>query len=252
MNQLRKAASLALVASVGFAAGWAIEHARARNAAPIIQEHRSQKEQHAAPTECGEDTPDDLWHTARIFDYRPTTKSYTVEWQACGADVMSGRVRVMDADMRKVFYQYDDAQILRAEEIDLFGETASQLLIVTDSGGTNDETDWHVLSEANGQLHEWTWPDYDSPAEKLLREDEDFCCKEWNFHLRGHELVLARGIYRKNLRDGNCCPSRGGVLVWLRPIRDGFLVRKVQRIGKPEYYRWWSSPFCSKCTLIAP
>jgi len=84
------------------------------------------------------------------------------------------------------------------------------LSLVTGSSGTNDRIDWHVFSEVNGQPHEWTWPDDNAPAENLFRADENFCCKTWNFHLRGHDIFLAEEIYYKD-EDGNCCPSRGGV-----------------------------------------
>jgi hypothetical protein len=157
----------------------------------------------------------------------------------------------VDANFQEVFYEYEDDQIIRVENVELLGDHVPQLLIMTGSSGTDDRIDWHVLSEVNGQLHEWTPPDYNVQVKKLLRADEDFCCKEWNFHLRGHDIVLAEGIYHEG-KDGNCCPSRGGVLVWLKPVNNGFTLASVQRISRPEYYHWRSQPFCARCTLIGP
>ena len=94
-------------------------------------------------------------------------------------------------------------------------------------------------------------PDYDALSKKLLKVDEDFCCKEWNLHLRGKNVVLARGIYHKD-EDGNCCPSRGGVLVWLQPVQVGFKVVRVQRISGAEYDRASREAFCLECTLVGP
>jgi hypothetical protein len=174
-----------------------------------------------------------------------------VDSQHCSGASKGQRVRVMDANFQKVYYEYEDDEILRVEQVELLGDHVPQLLIVTGSSGTNDRIDWHVLSEMEGKLHEWTWPDYNAPAEKLLRADENFCCKEWNFHLRERDISLARGIYHKD-QDGNCCPSRGGVLAWLQPIQGKFKLVSLQRISRPKYERWKSQPFCSQCTLIGP
>ena len=130
--------------------------------------------------------------------------------------------------------------------LDLLGNHVPQVLVLTMAGGTGDDIDWHVISESNGTLKEWEPPDYDGPTEKLLRSDEDFCCKDWNFHMQGNEIVLARGIYKKG--DGNCCPSRGGVVVHLRPADNAFKLVSAARISKPEYDRW-PGTFCLNCKL---
>ncbi|MGH9563161.1 MAG: hypothetical protein ACRD3S_17040, partial [Terracidiphilus sp.] len=106
---------------------------------------------------------------------------------------------------------------------------------------------WHVIGESKDVLQEWKSPDYDAAAEKLLRPGENFCCKDWNFHLQGNEIILPRGIYGRN--DGNCCPSRGGVLVRLQPVDDGFKLESALRISKPEYHRWSWEAFCRNCKL---
>jgi hypothetical protein len=253
MNRRLWIAILIFTACTAFTIGWHIEYRRTRSAPTVGSGHLVGNAQSTqAPVECDADVPDDHWHTVQTFDYQPVKTLYMVVWQLCPADVEGQRVRVMDANFQEVFYEYEDDEILRVEKVELLADRfPPQLLIVTASGATNDRIDWHVISEVNGQLHEWTWPDYNAPAEKLLRGDEDFCCKEWNFHLRGHDIFLAEGIYRKD-EDGNCCPSRGGVLVRLKPIQNGFKLVNVQRISRPEYQRWLSQPFCSLCTLAGP
>jgi hypothetical protein len=252
MNRQLWIAILIFTACTAFAIGWHIEYRRTRSTLaggsgrPIDDSQPTQ-----AAFECDADVPDDHWHTVQTLGYQPVRTLYTVVWELCPADLERRRVRVMDANFQKVFYEYEDDEILRVEKVELLGDHVPQLLIVTGSSGTDDRTDWHVLSEVNGQLYEWTWPDYNAPAEKLLRADEGFCCKEWNLHLRGHDIVLTEGIYRKD-EDGNCCPSRGGVLVRLKPIQEKFKLVSVQRITRPEYYRWRSQPFCSQCTLTGP
>jgi hypothetical protein len=251
MNRRLWIAILIVTACAAFAFGWHVEYRRTRSTPAGGSGHPIGNAQSTQATfECGVD-PDDLWHTVQTFYYQPVKTLYSVIWQLCPGDIDGRRVRIMDADNQKVFYEYEDDEILRVEQIELLGDHLPQLLIVTGSGATNDRIDWHVLSEVNGQLHEWTWPDYDAPAVKLLRADENFCCKAWNFHLRGHDIFLAEGIYHKD-EDGNCCPSRGGVLVWLKPIQEGFKLVSVRRISMPEYYRWRSQPFCSQCTLTGP
>jgi len=252
MNLRLWIAIVIFAACAAFAIGWHIEYRRTRSTPAGGSGHPIGNAQSTqADFECDVDVPNDHWHTVQTFSYQPVKTLYSVVWQLCPGDIDGRRVRVMDANYQEVFYEFGDSQIFRVEQIELLNGQVPQLLIVTGSSGTNDKVDWHVLSEVNGQLHEWTWPDYDAPAEKLLRADENFCCKAWNFHLRGHDIFLAEGIYHKD-QDGNCCPSRGGVLVRLKPIRNGFKLDTVQRISWREYYRWRSEPFCSKCTLTGP
>ena len=252
MNRHLWIAILIFTACTAFTIGWHIEYRRSRSRATGVPGHPIGNAQSTqAASECGTDVPDDHWHTVQTVDYQPVQTLYMVVWEHCTGDIEGRRVRVMDANLLNLFYEYKDDEILRVEQVELLGDHIPQLLIVTGSAGTNDRIDCHVLSEVNDQLHEWKWPGYDARAERLLRADESFCCKEWNFHLRGHDIVLARGIYRKN-EDGNCCPSRGGALVWLKPSQDRFKLVSVQRISRPECYRWRSQPFCSQCTLTGP
>jgi hypothetical protein len=195
MNSPRWIAILVFTAFAAFAIGWHIEYRRITSRASRVPAYLTgEKHSTQAPSDCGTNASDDHWDTVRIVDYQPVQTLYMVEWQHCAGDIEGRRVRITDADFQKVFYQYADDEILRVEKVELLGDHVPQLLIVTGSSSTNDRFDWHVLSEVSGQLHEWTWPDYNAMAEKLLGVDEDFCCKEWNFHLRGHDIVLARGI----------------------------------------------------------
>jgi hypothetical protein len=252
MNLRLWIAILIFTACAAFAIGWHVEYRRTRST-PAGASGRpiGNAQSTKAAFECDADIPEDHWHTVQTVDYQPFQTLYMVVLQHCARDIDGRRVRVMDANFLNVFYEYEDDEIFRVEEVQLLGGHVPQLLIVTGSSGTDDRIDWHVLSEVNGQLHEWTWPDYDAPAEKLLLADENFCCKAWNFHLRGHDIFLAEGIYHKG-EDGNCCPSRGGVLVKLKPIQNAFKFASMQRISRPEYKRWVSEPFCSQCTLTGP
>lgn len=190
------------------------------------------------------------WYPTRGFFYTPVKTLYNVDWDICTGDDLLQRVRVIDANEKKVFFEYEDAQVLRLEEIDLLNNHLPELLIITTNPGTADAEDWHIVGEHNGKLQEWKHPDYDSSSAELLGRDEEFG-KDWNFHLRGNEIFLARGIYHKGL-DGNCCPSRGGILVHLHPIANGFDLAKVERISKTAYHYWERQPFCFRCTLLRP
>lgn len=251
MNLRSWIVSLVFAACVAFAIGWHVAYKHTQSAPAEGAKLPTGKEQSAKAPSCDGDAPDGQWQTVRTVDFSPGKSTYFVDWQNCSADVRRGRVRVEDSDLQKVLYEFEDEEIVRVDTLELLATHAPQLLIVTGSVGTDDRIEWHVLSELNGQLNQWTWPDYDAPAEKLLRADEDFCCKEWDLHLRGRDIVLARGIYHKG-EDGNCCPSRGGVLVGLKPIQARFKVMSIRRINGPEYKRWRREPFCSQCTLVGP
>ncbi len=240
MNRTLWIVIVIFTACVAFTAGWFSEHRPIPSAPSRANVHSTCR-----------NAPENSWHMVQLFTYAPVKTSYMVEFQVCLADIDGRRVRVEDAGFEKVFYQYEDDQIFRVENVDLLGNHVPQLLVVTGSSGTDDRVTLHVIGEVNGQLREWTWPAYDTAAEKLLHADEDLCCKEWNFHLRGREVILAAGIYRKD-HDGNCCPTRGGVVVRLLPVQDGFKIASVQRVGVPDYSRWESEPFCSQCTLTDP
>ena len=244
-------ASFILTACVAFAIGWRIERVRTKNRENVSSPPPVGKTQSEEIAGCNDDAPEDRWRAVRTFEFSPIKTSYMVDWQSCSSDLMGARVRVLDIDVKKVLFEYKDDVIVRTEMVELLEKRELQLLIVTESAGTNDRFDWHVLSEVDDHLKEWSWPDYDAPAEKLLRADEGFCCKEWNLHLQGKKIVLARGIYHKDV-DGNCCPSRGGILVWLKPVQEGFRVESVRRISKQEYERRNREPFCAQCTLVGP
>jgi hypothetical protein len=250
MTRRWSATILAFAVCAAFAIGWFTGYRAQKmpSKAPVQQTIDGQPA--SVPAECSDDTPDEQWDTVKVFEYRPNKTTYVAEWQACPA-VIGRRVRVMDDNYHQVFFEFEDDEVLRVEGVELFSDGTLQLLITTGSAGTNDRTDWHILSEMDGNLREWMWPDYDAPAQKLLRSDEDFCCKAWSLYLAGQQIVLARGIYEKG-RDGNCCPSRGGAVAWLTPVQGGFKLTKIQRVNKAEYYRLMSAPFCSKCTLIGP
>ncbi|GEM_PF-4327130 len=173
-----------------------------------------------------------------------------VLWEFCADGIGGQRVRVTDDTLKKSLVEYRDDEILRVEKIDLLGNQAYELLVLTGSAGTADTITWHLLSEVDGELREWKYPDYDVPANKLLRADEDFCCKDWGFHLRANSILLSRGTYRKG--EANCCPSRGGVLVELSPVRNALKLTKIQRVSKAEYYRLRTLPFCWHCVLSTP
>jgi hypothetical protein len=194
-----------------------------------------------------EHAPQRNWRTVRTFDYEPMKTLYIVNWEICTGSPTEERVRITDADFKKVFFQFEDDEVVRVEKLDLLDNLSPQLFVLTMSAGTGDDIGWHIISESHGLLEEWKPPDYDGAAEKLLHSDEDFCCKDWNIHLQGNQVVLARGIYQKG--EGNCCPSRGGVLVRLQPVDNGFKLVSVVRIGRPEYYRWRDTYFCLSCKL---
>lgn len=78
--------------------------------------------------------------------------------QHCADDIEGRRVRVLDANFLNVIHEYEDDEILLVEKVELLGDHVPQLLVVTGSSGTDDRSDWHVLSEVNDQLHEWTCP----------------------------------------------------------------------------------------------
>jgi hypothetical protein len=197
------------------------------------------------------DAPDSRWRTVQpmaVYWPGPGQRSYSAELQICpGRDYEGRRVQVQDEGTSEPLFTFQDDAIIRADTVRLLNTNTPQLLIVTASGGTDDREDWHVLSATKGQLREWTMPDYQSPANKFLRRHETFCCKEWNFHLRGTQLYAAAGIYREG--DGNCCPTRGGVLAHLRPVEGRFELVSEKRIDIAEYYRWRDQPFCFKCTV---
>lgn len=244
MNRYGLIAGVGFCLGIGFAFGWSLgqEHSDRGLAKPLNVSY----EKPAYNLDC-EHAPQSDWFTIRDFFYEPNKTLYDIDWEYCNGDPPSQRVRIADANDQNVFFNYENDEVLRVEKLRLLDMDVPQLLVLTESAGTGDDIDWQIISESNGALKEWKRPDYDGPAEKLLRSDEDFCCKDWNFHLEGNEVVLARGVYRKG--DANCCPSRGGVLVRLRPAAGAFRLVSAVRISKPEYVRWtWI--YCSKCQLL--
>lgn len=243
MNTVRWITAVVVSAIIGFgtASFIARKHAAATPSATTG---------HAQPTVDCTHASDKDWHTFQLFGY--DSYKYIVESQMCigdegGDEVDFKRVRVTDDKFTTVFFTYDNDEILRIENAFLLANDTPQLFIMTGSGGTGDEEDWQIIGETGGKLKEWAKPDYDRPAQKLLHPDETFCCKDWNLHLQGRDIFLARGIYRNG--DGNCCPTRGGILVHLTPYPHELKISSMTRISKDEYYRWWYKPFCSECTL---
>ena len=236
--------SVGLSPGVGLATGWLLERKRDEQKPAPTAIGSSEKQEPSLDCEHASESD---WYTVRIFDYEPSKTPYTANWETCEGDPIEQRIRITDANLQKVFFKFENDEVERVETLDLLGNHVPQLLVLTMSSGTGDDIEWHVIGESNGALKEWKPPDYDGPAGKLLRPDEDFGYKDWNFHIQGNEILLARGIYQKD--DGNCCPSRGGVLVRLRPIDGGFKVVTALRISKPEYFRWRDTTFCLDCKL---
>jgi hypothetical protein len=218
-----------------FAAGWPAEQNQSQNTAATIPGKHVNRLPNAS---CRN------WQDIRVLNYSVKTL-YLVVWQVCSDNSHRERVRVMNDD--SVVFEYVDYEILRTELLDLLGNHVPQLLIITRSPGTDAAIGWHLIGDSNGELHEWKIPDYDAASQNLLRADEDFCCKDWNLHLAGRAIFLARGIYHKG--EGNCCPSRGGILVHLEPEHKSLALAKVERLSRSEYYKWRSQPFCLRCTL---
>jgi hypothetical protein len=230
----------------GFIAGWFVAHRHIQNTIPIVP--ASSADGGESTLDCDHAT-DNRWQTVRLSSYMPVKMLYYVAWQFCSGNIDGQRVRVMDSNFSTIFFEYGDDEILRVENLDLLGDHIPELLVMTGSAGTDDRTTWHIISEVNGKLYGWEPANYNAAAKKLLGPDEDFCCKDWNFHLQGSHIFLARGIYHKG--DGNCCPSRGGVVVRLAPTRGAFKLKNTQRVGKSEYEHWRSAPFCIHCALAS-
>ena len=226
----------AIVVSVGH-----VSRRQSRNNAALSRAHSNE-----APTDCKQI---DNWHYLRISTYAPVKTTYMVISEVCPSSDDTLRVRITDPSFETVLFEYVDDSIVRTEQLDLLGDRAPQLLVVTASAGTGDEVEWHLLSESDGKLREWKWPELDSLGVNLLRKDEDFCCKEWRFHLRHSDVFLVRGIYRTG--EGNGCPSRGGVLAKMRLTKGEIKVASVVRISKPEFEKWTWKPFCSGCPLVS-
>ena len=135
----------------------------------------------------------------------PVKTSYMVEFQVCLADIDGRRVRVEDAGFEKVFYQYEDDQIFRVENVDLLGNHVPQLLVVTGSSGTNDRVTLHVIGEVNGQLREWTWPAYDTSSGEAIARRRGPLLQRMELPLarsRGHSC--RRDSAGEKARNGNC------------------------------------------------
>jgi hypothetical protein len=242
MNRYLLIAAVGLSLGVGFAVGWFERNHLERENIEVVGSPNNQ----TPDVDCDHASERD-WHTVRGFSYQPGNTLYNAEWQYCPGEPIQQRVRITDANFQKVLFHYENDEVHRLEKLDLVANHVPQLLVLTMAGGTGDYIDWHVVGESNGALEEWKVPDYDGPAEKLLRSDENFGYKDWNFHMQGNEIALARGIYLKG--EGNCCPGRGGVVVRLRPTQNEFELISAVRIDKPEYYRLRDQSFCLSCNL---
>jgi hypothetical protein len=186
--------------------------------------------------------PDSEWHYAGSVEY----SGYTAIKEVCDNLEPWARV-VIDSDSHVRLFTFNDDGIEHVNVVRFKSEKRPLLFVMTMSAGTGAYADLHFLSDADGTLKEWTWPDLDPSLERLLQGGEHTCCKDWNYHLLEDELVLARGIYKKN--DGNCCPSRGGIVARLRPTSGRFEIIEVKRVTLEEYASWRFKPFCVRCTL---
>src|SRR5215831_504791 len=159
---------------------------------------------------------------------------YFVEWNLCREreGFTENYVTLENGDQK--MYAFDAAEIVdRLDRLDLDRDGNEELLFVGMAGGTGNNIDWCVLGWDGAKLSCWQVPPLNFPSEKLLKPDEDFCCKDWRLKVRNEKLVLGRGIYRKG--DGNCCPSRGGAFVELSPDHGKFLLTKVWRSDIKTY-----------------
>lgn len=228
--------SLAIVLVVfaicaGFIAGWFLASQRLQKSSAAGQPFFA--DAHGAILDCNH-ASDDQFRTISNYFYDPGKKTYPVEWQVCLGELQRHRVRVIDPP-DTVLFQYTDDSVDKIDTVDLLADHKPELFILTGSLGTADTTTWHIIDESNGKLREWKWPDYDIPAEKLLRSDEDFCCKSWGLNLEARGISLVRPVFRKG--DANCCPSRGGIIVHLKPTRGAFVLLGISRLTKSQYDR---------------
>ena len=203
MHQRVLIAGAGLCLVVGFAAGCPLEqkHSEQMSARTGI----SSSERRATDLDCDHPLEAIGTPSASLITSQSRRSTLQIGRSVKESPQSSGSVSQMQIS-KKCSSNSKMTSCLRVEKLDLLDNHAPQLLVLTASAGTGDDIDWHVISESNGALVEWKPQDYEGPAEKLLRSDEDFCCKDWNFHIQGNEIVLARGIYRKG--EANCCPSR--------------------------------------------
>ena len=169
--------------------------------------------------------------------FRAERDPFFADWDLCreGEGFTENYVTV-ENDSGKV-YTFDGTEIVeRLDRVDLDRDGNEELLFVGMSEGTGNNIDWCVLGWNETKLSCWQVPSFDAPSEKLLKPDEDFCCKDWRLKVRSEKLVLGRGIYRKG--DGNCCPSRGGAFVELSPDHGKLRLTRVWRTDIKTYENW--------------
>jgi hypothetical protein len=212
---------------IGFLAGWFL---RAR-----LLNIRSQ------PTHAS-DTPSssDNCEYVRTVMFRPIQgRALEATWDLCRGkyDLREHYVHIGnngEPPWIRTFGPAGGIESLRPIDLDEDGST--ELLVIEGPEGTGDYIRWCVFGSVGNGLDCWKVPDVDAAAKALIKADEDFCCKDWNLHIVGRKIVLAEGIYRKG--DGNCCPSRGGIVAELTPKKGEFALTNTYRVTPKEYRRW--------------
>ena len=173
-----------------------------------------------------------------LVRFRADEEPYEIEWSLCHDEGSPPQNHIkIERNPNEGIYKFGPAdEISRLERMDFDNDGNEELLYVSTSAGTGDYIDWCVLGQTKDKLKCWTVPDVKVPSQKLLKTDEDFCCKDWSLKITAGNIVLGRGIYHKG--DGNCCPSRGGVFVELAPRYGAFRVLKVWRTDSKAYHDW--------------
>jgi len=168
---------------------------------------------------------------------RADEEPYGMEWDLCYAEDSPQHYVKIERKTGAIAYAFEPAdEISQLERMDFDNDGNEELLYVSTASGTGNDLEWCVLGWINDGLKCWEVPDVRMPSEKLLKNDEDFCCKDWSLKVTAGNIVLGRGIYRKG--EGNCCPSRGGVFVELVPQDGEFRIAKVWRGDSKTYHTW--------------
>jgi hypothetical protein len=116
----------------------------------------------------------------------------------------------------------DRLLIEKAVTVDLDADGQQEILIVMRHEGTGAFTEWCLAGRKGGAIGCWDSPDLEAPAKKLLGSDEAFGGSGWRLRALRRALRLERSVYHEGV-DPNCCPTRGSVVVRLRPAAGGRL-----------------------------
>src|SRR5579863_1730220 len=149
MNRIVPITAVGFCLLASFASGWLLERGDSQQKAAKAAVSSSQRK--APELDC-EHAPQSDWHTVRALFYEPANTHYNVSWEICEGDPAEQRVRVTDADFKRVFFQFEDDEVGRVEKLDLLGDHIPQLLVLTLSAGTGDDIQWHVICESRGML----------------------------------------------------------------------------------------------------